>query len=172
MVTKEHNRSLIFIFIPLILVALIFQIVHLSNFMMENRPSLLALILIFFTTLERFRFGIEIAFLIGLILDLLSGAPLGINALICAAHVYIISSQFKRFRLYVFWQQAIIIGIINLIINVIAYWLEHIIGQSYYEVNFLLPALFTAILWPLVRFLCLILAQTFSISINEEKKNL
>ncbi len=86
--------------------------------------------------------------------------------------LHIISSQFKRFKLYVFWQQAIIIGIINLIINVIAYWLEHIIGQSYYEVNFILPALFTAILWPLVKFLCLILAQTFSISINEEKKDL
>ena len=170
--TKEQGRSLIFIFIPLVVIALLFQIIHLSDFMMENRPNLLVLILVFFTTLNKFHFGIETAFITGLILDLLSGAPLGINALICAAHVYIITSQFKRFSLYALWQQSILIMILNLIINVITYWLEHIIGQSYYEVNFLLPALFTAILWPLVNFLCLLLAQTFSISAKEEKKNI
>lgn len=172
MVAKEHGRSLIFIFIPLMLVALIFQIIHLSDFMMENRPSLLVLVLIFFSIQDKFRFDIEAAFIVGLLLDLLSGAPLGINALICASHVYIISSQFKRFKQYVFWQQAIIIALINLLINFIAYWLEHIIGQSYYEVNFILPSLFTAILWPAVSFLCQLLAKTFSISLNEEKKNL
>ncbi len=172
MANKEHGRSIVLLLIPLIFLSLIFQIIHLPDFLMENRPSLIILVLIFFTTLEKFRFSLEIAFALGIVLDLLTGAPLCVNALILASQVYLITAQFKRFKLYALWQQSIIIGVVNLIVNFIAYWLEHIIGQSAYDINFLLPALFVAILWIPLNIIFKALATMLSIQINSENNDL
>ena len=76
------------------------------------------------------------AWICGLILDLLTGAPLAINALICAAQVFVIRTQFKRFSNYVIYQQAIIIGLVNIIAHVAAYWLAPLLGAGNFHVNF------------------------------------
>ena len=66
----------------------------------------------------------------------------------------------KKYKIY---QQVLIVAIVNLVTNCIGYWLEHLIGQRYYEINFLYPALITALCWPLIYLVLQILCATFSV---------
>lgn len=154
----------------MIFISLILQIVHLPASISDYRPDILVLVLIFFSMNSHFTLKLETAWLIGIILDLVTGAPLGINAFVISTQIYLINTQFKNFPKYSLWQQAIIIGVINLIVNVLGYWIEHIIGQSYYEVNFILPTFITAVFWPIVYVISYILCSTFSIDTEDNEK--
>ncbi|MBQ9274308.1 MAG: rod shape-determining protein MreD [Succinivibrio sp.] len=169
---REPRHSALIVFVPLLMVALVFHIVRFPDFLNANRPDLLVLLCIFFTTLRRSWFNVEIAWVAGLLLDLLSGAPLGVHALLFAAQVYLIGSQFRNFASYSLWQQTIIIGVINLLANVIGYWLEHVIGQNVYDAPFVIPALLTAVLWPVVYGLCSMLCAIFSVMPEDAQREL
>lgn len=130
-----------------LLVSVILEIASLGDFIDEQKPEFAALVLVYYAAVARLRFSIELSLLAGLSIDLLQGAPLGINALALCSQVYLISSQFESFRRYYYWQQALIVGIVNLIVSVTCYWLAHMLGQSAYEANFIIPALLLAVLW-------------------------
>ncbi len=170
MISKEKKSSFLFVLVPMIFISLILQIVHLPASISDYRPDILVLVLIFFSMNSHFTLKLETAWLVGIILDLVTGAPLGINAFVISTQIYLISTQFKNFPKYSLWQQAIIIGVINLIVNVLGYWIEHIIGQSYYEVSFILPTLITAAFWPIVYLISYILCSTFSIDTEDKEK--
>ncbi len=168
---KDSKNSFLLLLVPMLFVGLILQIIHLPEVISLNRPDFLTLIILFFSVYTNFRMKIETSWGIGIILDLATGAPLGINALIISSQIYLINTQFKNFKKYSLWQQVIIVGIINFIVNVLCYWIEHIIGRSYYEINFLIPSVSTAIFWPVIYTICMILCSTFSVGF-EDKQNI
>lgn len=130
-----------------LMLAVILEIVSLSDFLDQQKPEFAAVVLIYYSAITRFRFGIELALLTGFTIDLLQGAPLGINALTLCAQVYLICSQFQNFRVYLLWQQAVIVGMVNIVVGVTCYWLAHMLGQTAYEANFLIPAGLLVLLW-------------------------
>ena len=168
--TPKHSSYWLFFFV--IFIALFLEIVSFPDSMELFRPDFITLALIFFTIFDPRRINFGHAWVCGLILDLLVGAPLGVNALICASQLYLIHSQFKRFSNYVIYQQALIILVINCIAHVAVYWLEHLLGAGNYHVNFLATALSTAIMWPFVALLLKFLCNYFSIvPFGAEQKN-
>ncbi|MCI5576822.1 MAG: rod shape-determining protein MreD [Succinivibrio sp.] len=167
MINKEKNSSALIVLIPSLLVALILQIVHLPTFLSDNRPDLLTLIILYFSMTNRIKLSLELAFFVGLTVDLITGSPLGIHVFTIALQVYLISSQFN-FEKYKIYQQVLIVAIVNLVTNCIGYWLEHLIGQRYYEINFLYPALITALCWPLIYLVLQILCATFSVVTDKD----
>ncbi len=163
------KRSSLILFLILILITLILEIIGLPVLLQEYRPDLLSLVLIYFTLYEKKKYGLEIAWFFGLILDLLTGAPLGINAAILAAEIYILSKFFTNFIKYRSWQQSITIGLICYMAHVVSYWFEHLIGQSFYETSFIYPAIATAIAWIPVVYICSILKASLSIETNNQE---
>ena len=151
---KENKHTILIMLLPVLLAALILQLIRLPGFFGDNRPDFMVLALLYFAAIINIRLKIELAWLAGLVLDLLNGSPLGINALLYAAQIYIIGTQFRNFASYAVWQQAIIIGLVNILVNIIGYWLEHIIGQTYYAINFVIPGILMALLWFPVYFIC------------------
>lgn len=160
---KTPKRSSYLLFTFAVFVALFLEIVHFPTEMEMFRPDFLALVLIYFAFFDPGRINIGLAWICGLILDLLSGAPLGINALICASQVFIIHTQFKRFANYIIYQQAIIIGIVNIIAHTAVYWLEHLLGAGNYHVSFIVPACATAVMWMFVALLLKYLCKKFAV---------
>lgn len=159
---NEHNqRSIYVVFLPLVFLGLVLSIVRLPGFFENNRPDFVVLVLIYFSVLDNRMISIEIAWLTGLLLDLLSGAPLGINAFMMAAQVYLIVSQFTKFSSYRVWQQAIIICVINLLVNIIGYWIGHIFGLNYFHASYVIPSIMLFVLWPIFYVLCTILCKAF-----------
>ncbi|MGN0916530.1 MAG: rod shape-determining protein MreD [Succinivibrio sp.] len=170
--SKEKGKSALFVLIPMILLTIFLQVIHLPQILSENRPDLLILVIIFFGMNSGFPFKLETSWIAGIILDLVTGAPLGINAFMVCTQVYLIGTQFHNFKKYAIWQQAIIIGVINLVVSVLGFWIEHIIGQSYYEAKFLIPAVATAVFWPIIYVLCTVLCVSLSVKINVNEENI
>lgn len=165
----SNRRSIYVVFLPLIFIGLVLQIIRLPDLLENNRPDFIVLVLIYFSVLDNRQLSIEIAWITGLLLDLLSGAPLGINAFMMAAQVYLIVSQFTKFAAYRIWQQAIIICVINLLVNVIGYWIGHILGLNYSHSSYIIPSVMLFALWPLFYAVSTILCKAFLV-IPKEKE--
>ncbi len=168
--SKDGKNSFLLLLIPMLIVSVILQIVHLPEIVSINRPDFALLVILFFSIHTNFSAKLEAAFITGIILDLVSGAPLGINALIMSSQIYLISVQFKNFPKYMLWQQMIIVGLINFLASTISYWIVHIIGVSNYDLNVLIPAVVTAVFWPVIYFISMLLCATFSVSLSSEKE--
>ena len=172
MLNNSRMHSIYLLFFPTLFLGLIFQIIRLPEIIAENRPDFIILVLIFFAMIDNRKVTLEFAWITGLILDFLSGAPLGINALMLAAQFYLIVSQFSRFPLYHVWQQAIIIGIVNLIVHVIGYWIEHLIGISFYQSSFLISSGILILAWPVFFIILTMLCAAFSIPVKNKDNGL
>lgn len=133
------------------------------------RPDFTGLLLIFFAITDGKRVNVGVAWLTGLVLDLLTGATLGINALVLAFEVYIIISQFNHFVNFKTWQQMIVIGLVSFISHVGVYWFGHLIGQPSYSTNFAWQTLVTMFTWPIIKMICAVLWTVFNIPIDNGK---
>ncbi len=163
-------RSSYLLFFPLLFFVLILEIIRLPAAIAPYRPDILGLLLIFFATMDPKRVNIGFAWICGLLLDILSGAPMGVNGLRVAFEVFLIVSQFRHFQSFMLWQQMVIIGIVNLIGSVGVYWICHLIGQSGYNDFFGWSSLVTLFAWPVMLFLGAILWKFFRISEAASKK--
>lgn len=159
-------RSSYLLFFPLVIFSLIVDIVRLPEVVSPFRPDIMTLVLIFFAMYDPGRFSIGWAWFCGLLLDLLTGAPLAQNALCAAMQIYLISSQFRRFALFAKWQQMIVIYIINILGHTLGYWISHIAGAVTYSANIVYPSVVTALLWPVVFYLVLFLCRAMNIKLQ------
>lgn len=147
------------------------EIVHLPVEVATYRPDFMALLLLFFAIFDPLRINVGIAWITGLLLDLLTGAPMGINGLVMAFQIFVVVSQFKHFAQYAIWQQTIIIGIINALTHAGVYWLEHLIGQANSTPSlFLSQSLSTMVFWPIMHFIFSVIWQMFNIQAASLKK--
>ncbi|MCR5536460.1 MAG: rod shape-determining protein MreD [Succinivibrio sp.] len=173
MSNKNSNyHSIYLLFLPLLFISLILQVIRLPEILDENRPDVILLVLLFFALINNKQVTIIFAWFTGLILDILSGATFGINALMLATQFYLILTPFSHFPQYRLWQQALIIGIVNLIVHIFCYWFEHLIGITFYRPSFLIPSGVLVLLWPIAYFLLAILCNAFSIAIKPKENSL
>ncbi len=162
---SKNAHSPLLLIIPLLLITMVLEIMRLPGFLQENRPDFPVIILVFFSAVLRNRTCIELAWLTGLALDLLTGSPLGINALTFCAQVYIIAWQFKKFHTYSLWEQTIVVGCVALVIRTVGYWLAHVILQTSFSLNIIYPSLVMAVLW----FVCCPLFKVITESLTGKK---
>ena len=98
-----------------------------------------------------YRVGIGSAWVAGIVLDVLEGSVLGLNALGLVVIAYITLSLHQRLRMFSSLQQAGLIFAmvgINLMLN---HWLLILTGQTAASgLLFLMAALTSAIIWPSV----------------------
>ena len=96
-----------------------------------------------------YRVGIGWAWLAGIILDILEGSTLGLNAMALVIIAYLTLSLHLRLRMFSSVQQAgmvlVLIGI-NLLIT---HWLQLLTGQTVSSnIMFLIATLTSAVIWP------------------------
>lgn len=167
---KEQYRSSYLLFFPLLFIVLILEIVRLPAAASQYRPDILGVMLIFFAMTDPKRINVGMAWISGLLLDILSGAPFGVNGLRVAFEVFMVISQFKRFPSFMLWQQMVIIGIVNMIGSVGVYWICNLIGQAGYNEFFGGSSIVTMLSWPLMLFVGAFLWRLFKISEASSKK--
>lgn len=171
MPTPIEARSSYVLFFPVVLFSLILDIVRLPEVAAPFRPDFLALSLIFFAIFDPRRISIGCAWIAGLLLDLLTGAPLAQNALCLALQIYLIVTQFKRFALFAKWQQMIVILIVNILGHVLGYWISHIAGKVNYDDNIFYPSIITALLWPAVFYAGIFICKAMNVVPYKPKEN-
>ena len=114
------------------------------------RPEFVALLAIYWATYSPDYFGVFYAWLFGLFLDVIELSPLGYHSVGLVVVAYVSHVAYQRIRGYTIWQQAawvfVLIGIYQLFCN----WVSGLMGKPVEGSDFLIAALITASLWPLL----------------------
>lgn len=131
-----------------LLVATTLTLLPLPEMLNPARPPWLALVLIYWVLALPERAGVVLAFLFGIMLDVLQGVMLGQNALALVVVAFVCFKLHRRMRLFPMLQQALVVFVIIGLQQLILLWLGSLVGDAPPQLWFLLPALVSALFWP------------------------
>ena len=114
------------------------------------RPDWVLLVLMYWSLALPHRVNIGWAWVTGLIIDLASGSPLGVNSLCYSICIYITVSNFQKIRNFSIWQQAVLVGLFLALYHLLQFWLNHFLLDIYFNPEYLWPALTGMFCWPWV----------------------
>lgn len=115
------------------------------------KPSFLLLILIYCILHRPYKMSIYNAFLIGIIIDLISGSTLGIQALTLSIISYFIIINVYFFRSLSLLSQSFMIFIISMIIDIIIFFIEYCaLKNASFQPKFFLKSVTNGLVWPLL----------------------
>lgn len=131
-------------------IACVLAVLPLPEWLLWGRPEWVALALIYWTIALPHRVGIFTALMLGVVLDVLEGAVLGQNAFSLTVVTTLALVLYQRVRVYSLGQQAAVVFVLIGINQLICQWVQNLQGVGARSMLFLLPALTSALLWPVV----------------------
>ena len=148
MAIKEKSNG-VWVIILSFFLAYLLAIVPFPEWAMNYRPEWVPMVLIYWVMALPYRVGIGSAWCAGLILDILKGSVLGLNAIGLVIVAYVTSSIHLRFRMFSSIQQSGLVLVLLGINLFLSHWLEMITGYSAVsDMMFIMAALTSAVLWP------------------------
>ena len=133
-----------------IALALLFCIFPMPQAWAWFRPAFVCLVVIYWAIALPQLFGVGAAWLVGLVQDVVEYSTLGQHALALMAVAYVCHLSYQRIRNYALWQQSawvfVLVGIHQLFWN----WVHSLHGSTASPLYFLLPALVSALAWPII----------------------
>lgn len=132
------------------LVAYVLAVLPLPHWLQWGRPELVALTLIYWTIALPHRVGMVTGLLLGIGLDALEGAALGQNAFALVIVALLCQLLYQRLRVFSLWQQAGMVFVLVGINQLVCQWVQNLEGVGARSLLFLLPALSSALLWPVI----------------------
>jgi rod shape-determining protein MreD len=130
--------------------AYVLAVLPLPQWLLWGRPEWVALTLVYWTIALPHRVGMMTSLLLGVGLDVLEGALLGQNAFALVVVALLSLTLYQRLRVYSLWQQAGVVFVLIGINQLICQWVQSLEGTTVNSRFFLLPALSSALLWPVV----------------------
>ncbi|MDX1380656.1 MAG: rod shape-determining protein MreD [Xanthomonadales bacterium] len=128
--------------------AMLLTLLPLPGFLQMFKPYWVALVLIYWglETSDLVRLGL--AFVLGLLLDLLTGSLLGLHALSLVVLTYLVHRFRSQIRFFPAWQQAL--AVLALLVNdrIILLWVISLLGEPVPTWRYWLPTLAGMLLWP------------------------
>jgi len=146
------------------LAALVLAIIALPQWLMWARPEWLALTLIYWTIALPHRIGLLSALLLGICLDSLEGAVIGQNVFALMIMSLLSLVLYQRLRVYNLLQQAGTVFVLIGIHQLICQWVENFQGSGTRSLMFLLPAVSSALVWPVVFYTLRALRRHYRVS--------
>lgn len=130
-------------------VAYLLAIVPFPDWAMNYRPQWIAMVLIYWAMALPHRVGIGFAWVAGLLMDILEGSLLGVNALALAIIAYITLTLHQRMRMFSALQQSgLVLALIGLHL-MMTHWMKIAAEQAVSSnLLFLLGSLSSAFVWP------------------------
>jgi rod shape-determining protein MreD len=132
------------------LVAFVLAVLPMPQWLMWVRPEWVALILIYWAIALPHRVGILTALGLGIMLDALEGAVLGQNAFSLVVVALLCQTLYQRLRVFSVLQQAGTVFVVIGINQLVCQWVQNLEGVGSPSLLFLLPAVSSALLWPVV----------------------
>ena len=141
------RASVFFIAISFV-TAFIFSVLVLPSAVSFFRPEWVAIVVIYWVIKAPLQIGVVVAWVAGLLLDVLEGGLLGVNALSLAIVAYLILTMHQRIKLFPLIQQSFTVFLVVGIHLMIGHFIRSIVGNSVPGIIYLIPAISSAILWP------------------------
>lgn len=96
------------------------------------------------------RIGIIAGWALGLLMDVTIGSVLGLHGFSYAIITYLIIVLAPRMRLFLLWQQSVIIGLMVGFDLVLSLWIQNFMDPIPRQATYWLPMISSTVIWPLV----------------------
>lgn len=145
MTFSRESRSLILLTIA---TAVLLSLLPVPALLSPLKPYWVALVMIYWSLETRAMINLGLAFLVGLVLDILSGSLLGMHALSLVVMVFLVQRFRPRLRFFPPWQQAF--SVLLLLVNdrIILSWITALLGEPMPTWKYWLPPLIGVAIWP------------------------
>ena len=130
------------------LIALTLQTIPWPGVLDLLRPSWLLLVACYWVLALPHRVNVGTALILGLLWDLLLGSTLGIRGMMMSIVVYLVALNFLLLRNMALWQQAILIGLLSMILDVLIFSGEYLVQDIAFNPLLLWSGLINTILGP------------------------
>lgn len=144
MLVRQHNLWVPF---TTLLLAFMLSALPLPVSVQWVWPEWVLVVFLYWVIALPHRFGLGWALMLGLLLDLLQGNYLGVNALAMVCVTFLVVLMYRRLRMYRLWQQAFMVFFLVAINQFISYWGQGIGSNTSSGIWFLLPAITSGLLW-------------------------
>ncbi|MAP10549.1 MAG: rod shape-determining protein MreD [Gammaproteobacteria bacterium] len=131
-------------------VALMLTALKLPEWALIWRPAWVALVLIYWCMAVPHRIGVAIAFLLGVFLDVMSGALLGQHALALTVVAFATHKLHRRVRVMPLWQQGVSIFVLMVVYQGMILWINGALGVPFSGAALWTLPLTSMLLWPWV----------------------
>jgi len=132
-------------------IAFLLAIVPFPEWAMNYRPQWVVMVLIYWAMALPYRIGLGFAWVTGVMVDILEGSMLGLNALALTVIVYITLNLHQRLRMFSAVQQSGLVLVLAGLHMMMVHWMKIATNQTVSSnLFFLLGALSSAFLWPWV----------------------
>lgn len=145
----SRNANGLWVVVLSFLVAYLLAVIPFPEWAMNYRPEWVPMVLIYWVMALPYRIGIGSAWFVGIILDVLEGSILGLNALSLVIIAYVTLSLHQRLRMFSSLQQSgLVLALVGLNL-VVCHWLQIMTQQTIASnLMFLMAALTSAVIWP------------------------
>jgi rod shape-determining protein MreD len=143
-----------------IIIAMLLMLVPLPDNLRFARPEWVLMTLIYWAMALPQRVGVGYAWCVGLLMDLLMGGSLGVEAFSYAFVIYLILRFHLQLRQYPLWQQALSIMTFVLVVNIPS----ALMASNFSSWYIWLPAVTTTVLWPIVYAFLRAVRRTLNVS--------
>ncbi len=130
--------------------ALLLMILPLPEWARAFRPQWAVLVLIYWCLALPHRVSVGTGFLLGLLLDVLTGTLLGQHALGLSLVAYLAVQLHARIRVFPLWQQAFAVLVLLVMEHMLSLWVMAATGQATPTLRYWAAPLVGALLWPWV----------------------
>ena len=137
-----------FAIVTTLIIALILALLPMPHWTIWLRPAWVLMVLIFWSMMTPYRVGVGTAWVMGLLVDLLTGTVLGEHALAFSLIIYFVNKLHIRLKMAPFLQQGISILVFMLLYQFIIYCTQGFIGQLPDTQLYWLSSLTSTLLWP------------------------
>lgn len=144
-----------------IMFAMLLMMIPLPDVLRFARPEWVLLALIYWAMALPHRAGVGFSWVIGLLMDIITGGILGVLAFSYALVNYLVLRFYLQLRQYPAWQQALSIMPLILVVHIIAVLMLSGATASW---HIWMPAISSMMLWPFVYLLLRAVRRTFHVS--------
>ncbi|MEH0667195.1 rod shape-determining protein MreD [Vibrio scophthalmi] len=130
------------------LIALTLQTIPWPGVLELLRPSWLLLVTCYWVLALPHRVNVGTALVVGLLWDLLLGSTLGIRGMMMSIIIYVVALNFLVIRNMALWQQAILVGVMSMGLDVLIFCGEYLVQDVTFNPMSLWSGAINCILWP------------------------
>lgn len=134
------------------LVAMMLMITPIGQSLKWSRPDWITLVLIYWVLVLPRHVGVLVAWTVGMVMDGLVGLTLGQYALSLTVVAMLTDLLRVRMRLFLFWQQTVIMVVLIGFGQMLLFWSQWIIGFPAQTLLYWSAVVSSVLLWPVVYF--------------------